>query len=80
MKYFPNPPVFLTIFTDPERIKAILRKAGFSFRPGKGSHTVWEHPRLPGAITLAGNDGDDAKSYQEQEIRNILKRLKEVQE
>jgi predicted RNA binding protein YcfA (HicA-like mRNA interferase family) len=61
-------------------LKAMLRKAGFSFRPGKGSHTVWEHPRLPGAITLAGNDGDDAKPYQELDIRKILRKLKEIQE
>jgi predicted RNA binding protein YcfA (HicA-like mRNA interferase family) len=25
-------------------LKAMLRKAGFRWRPGKGSHTIWEHP------------------------------------
>ena len=60
-------------------LKAILRKAGFSSRPGKGSHTVWEYPGLPATFTLAGNDGDDARPYQEQKVRQILKNLKEAQ-
>ena len=60
-------------------LKVLLRKAGFSSRPGKGSHTVWEVPDLPETLTLAGNDGDDAKPYQEKKLRQILKKLKEVQ-
>jgi len=61
-------------------LKAMLRKAGFSLRPGKGSHTVWEHPELPGAVTISGNDGDDAQRYQEAAVRRILMRLREVQD
>ena len=60
-------------------LKAMLRNAGFSVRPGKGSHTVWKHPRLPDFLTLAGNDGDDAKPYQEKDVRETLRKLKEVQ-
>ena len=30
------------------QLKAALAKAGFFFRPGKGSHTVWEHPESTG--------------------------------
>ncbi len=60
-------------------LKAILRKAGFSSRPGKGSHTVWEYPGLVATFTLAGNDGDDARPYQEKKVRQILEKLKEVQ-
>lgn len=52
-------------------LRADLRKAGFSFRPGKGSHTVWTHVALPGfAVTLSGHDGDDADRYQEILIQN----------
>ena len=55
------------------KLKSMLSKAGFVWRPGKGSHTVWIHPALPGEeITLAGRDGDDAKPYQVKEVRNIL--------
>lgn len=58
------------------KLKAALSKAGFSVRPGKGSHTVWEHPALPRTkITLSGNDGDDAQPYQIDQIQQILKRL-----
>jgi predicted RNA binding protein YcfA (HicA-like mRNA interferase family) len=50
-------------------LKAILRKAGFRWRPGKGSHTVWEHPLADKSVTLSGNDGQDARPYQEAEVR-----------
>jgi predicted RNA binding protein YcfA (HicA-like mRNA interferase family) len=42
-------------------LKAMLRKAGFFPRPGKGSHTIWEHPDLDDDFTLSGGDGNDAK-------------------
>lgn len=58
-------------------LKAMLRKAGFSSRPGKGSHTFWTHPALSIKITLSGSDGDDAQPYQESDIRNALRSLKE---
>lgn len=47
--------------------------------PGKGSHTVWEHPSLKEDLTLSGQDGSDAKPYQEKDVSNILKKLKETQ-
>jgi predicted RNA binding protein YcfA (HicA-like mRNA interferase family) len=52
------------------KLKSDLSKAGFSFRPGKGSHTVWEHSALPGfKVTLAGQNGDDAEPYQIDEVK-----------
>ena len=61
-------------------LKAMLRKAGFTWRPGKGSHTVWEHSLLPEIdLTIAGKDGNDAKPYQEKAVQMALKSLKEVQ-
>ena len=44
-------------------LKAELRKAGFRWRPGKGSHTVWEHPLADKPVVLSGADGRDAKRY-----------------
>ncbi len=36
-------------------LKSLLLKAGFTYRPGKGSHSIWSHPLLPGEpITVAG--------------------------
>jgi predicted RNA binding protein YcfA (HicA-like mRNA interferase family) len=54
-------------------LKAMLRKAGFSSRSGKGSHTVWNHPRLIYSLTLSGNDGDDARKYQETMVQQAIK-------
>ena len=61
------------------QLKADWRRAGFIFRPGKGSHTVWSHPLLPAdEITLAGGDGDDAKPYQEKNVRTNLAKLEDL--
>jgi predicted RNA binding protein YcfA (HicA-like mRNA interferase family) len=60
-------------------LKMMLRKAGFVSRPGKGSHTVWIHALLIGTITISGADGDDARPYQEKDVRNVLKKVREVQ-
>jgi predicted RNA binding protein YcfA (HicA-like mRNA interferase family) len=59
------------------QLKSLLRKAGFTSRPGKGSHTVWSHPKLSSEpLTMAGNDGDDAKPYQERNVRQAIKKAK----
>jgi predicted RNA binding protein YcfA (HicA-like mRNA interferase family) len=53
-------------------LKALLAQAGFRWRPGKGSHTIWEHPLADKAVVLSGKDGRDAKRYQEQEVAQQL--------
>lgn len=61
------------------KLKSDLQKAGFIARPAKGSHTVWFYPPNPSIeVTLAGNDGNDAKPYQMKEVRNALKEAKET--
>ncbi len=63
------------------QLKTDLRKAGFTWRPGKGSHSVWEHTLVPGEhVTISGNDGDDAEPYQERRLRIILELLRNVLE
>jgi predicted RNA binding protein YcfA (HicA-like mRNA interferase family) len=49
-------------------LKATLRKAGFRWRLGKGSHSIWEHPLADEVVTLSGNDGRDARQYQEVKV------------
>ena len=61
-------------------LKDLLRKAGFIDEPAKGSHTKWAHPLLFGKVTLSGKNGDDAKLYQERDVKNALKKLNEIQE
>ncbi|NJK47379.1 type II toxin-antitoxin system HicA family toxin [Candidatus Gracilibacteria bacterium] len=51
----------------------MLRRAGFTERPGKGSHTNWAHPLYAGRITVSGNDGDDAKPYLEKAVDKAIK-------
>ncbi len=54
-------------------LKALLGKAGFRWRSGKGSHTVWEHPLADKSVTLSGKDGADAHRYQEREVAEQIK-------
>jgi predicted RNA binding protein YcfA (HicA-like mRNA interferase family) len=61
-------------------LKSLLLKAGFTCAPGKGSHTKWFHPLLPGKLTLSGKDGNDAKPYQEKDVNKALEMLKEIQQ
>ncbi len=63
------------------QLKAQLRSAGFSSQSGKGSHTVWTHPLVPEAtVTLSGKDGADADKYQLKDVRDALRKLREVQQ
>ena len=59
----------------PKKIRDLLkdlRKAGFELDRQKGSHRQFKHPNLPGVITLAGAEGDDAKTYQERQIAEVI--------
>jgi len=58
-------------------LKEMLQKAGFSCKPGRGSHTKWRHPKRRKLLVLSGKDGTDAKPYQEREVE---KALQEVQD
>jgi YcfA-like protein. len=59
------------------QLKSKLQKAGFIIRSGKGSHTVWRHPDLPGTpVTLSGKDGNDAKPYQIDDVEDALRKLR----
>ncbi|WP_193193598.1 type II toxin-antitoxin system HicA family toxin [Nostoc sp. MG11] len=63
------------------QLKAMLSKAGFVYRPAKGSHTFWTHPKIPDEpVTVAGNDGDDAPQYLEKQVDRVLKKLREIKE
>jgi hypothetical protein len=59
-------------------LKAKLLKAGFIYRPGKGSHTVWSHPSLSYSLILSGKDGADADRYQERDVKNALRDLENL--
>lgn len=48
-----------------------LEQAGFVDRGGKGSHRNFEHSRGL-RVTVSGKLGDDAKRYQEREVRRAI--------
>ena len=58
------------------QLKQMLRKFGFTERPGKGSHTNWTHPDYSGRITIAGKDSSDAKKYLEKEVEQAIELIK----
>jgi predicted RNA binding protein YcfA (HicA-like mRNA interferase family) len=51
-----------------------LEAAGFVNRGGKGSHRNFEHPN-GGRVTISGKPGDDAKPYQEREVKKVIGEL-----
>jgi len=58
------------------QLVADLEKAGFVNRGGRGSHRNFTHPKGK-RVTVSGNVSDDAKHYQEREVRRALNTLKE---
>ena len=58
----------------PRKIRQLiadLERAGFANRGGKGGHRNFEHP-TGGRVTVSGNPGQDAKPYQEKEVRRKI--------
>lgn len=55
----------------PRKIRQLisdLKQAGFTLDRQKGSHRQFKHFDWPGVITLSGNEGDDARPYQERQV------------
>jgi predicted RNA binding protein YcfA (HicA-like mRNA interferase family) len=50
---------------------ADLERAGFTNRGGKGAHRNFTHPS-GGRVTLSGQPGEDARPYQEREVRQAI--------
>ncbi len=61
----------------PRKIRELvsdLERAGFIDRGGKGSHRNFEHPRGV-RTTMSGKLGDDAKPYQEREVKKVIEEI-----
>jgi predicted RNA binding protein YcfA (HicA-like mRNA interferase family) len=60
-------------------IVAELLAHGFAEIPGggKGSHRKFVHEQFPGVVTISGRSGDDAKPYQEKQVRMALEMVDE---
>ncbi len=58
----------------PRKVRELIRdleQAGFANRGGKGSHRNFEHSNGV-RVTLSGRLGDDAKPYQEREVKRAI--------
>ncbi len=53
------------------QLMADLEKAGYVNRGGKGSHRNYIHP-TGARVTISGREGDDAKHYQERQVRRQI--------
>lgn len=53
------------------QLMADVEAAGFRDRGGKGSHRNYEHPAGV-RVTISGRPGDDAKRYQEKQVRRAI--------
>ncbi len=59
-------------------LKAMLRKAGFDERNARGSHTRWVHSTYRDVyVTISGQDGADAKPYQQSQVANAIQSASE---
>ena len=69
----------------PRKIRELIRdlvSAGFQELPGggKGSHRKFLHEQYPGAVTLSGRTGDDAKPYQERHVKQAIEESRDEDE
>jgi predicted RNA binding protein YcfA (HicA-like mRNA interferase family) len=66
----------------PRKIKALIRdlkNAGWlQVSGGKGSHRKFAHPTLVIKVILSGHDNDDAKPYQEKEVKKQNRNQKQM--
>jgi predicted RNA binding protein YcfA (HicA-like mRNA interferase family) len=62
----------------PRKIRELLsdlRRAGFTLDRQAGSHRQFKHLRFAGVITVSGAEGQDAKRYQERQVRAAIERV-----
>jgi predicted RNA binding protein YcfA (HicA-like mRNA interferase family) len=61
----------------PRKIRELvsdLTRAGFALvAGGKGSHRKFRHSRMRGSVILSGGDGEDARHYQEKQVRKAIR-------
>ena len=62
------------------QLKRDLRRAGAYMASEEGDHEKWRHPLTHGYyLELSGADGDDAKPYQEKQVRAFLRRIEQAE-
>jgi predicted RNA binding protein YcfA (HicA-like mRNA interferase family) len=69
----------------PRKIRELiqdLREAGFYeiSGGGKGSYRKFPHAKYAGAVTLSGQSGEDAKTYQERQVSEAIEQVSHEKE
>jgi predicted RNA binding protein YcfA (HicA-like mRNA interferase family) len=67
----------------PRKVRELIRdleQAGFTEvrKGGKGAHRKFTHRAYPGAVTVSGSLGDDAKPYQEKQVKRAIEVVDEA--
>lgn len=58
-------------------LRADLRRHGARITSQVGSHEKWKHPLVRDFyVQLAGADGDDAKPYQEKDVKRLIRDIR----
>ncbi|MBF0564901.1 MAG: type II toxin-antitoxin system HicA family toxin [Nitrospirae bacterium] len=61
-----------------ELIQELLDAGFYEFSGGgKGAHRKYAHIRYAGAVTISGKSGDDAKPYQEKQVKQAIEVTKQ---
>jgi hypothetical protein len=59
------------------QLQADMRREGARMTHRVGSHEKWRHDLIRDyQVERAGQDGDDAKPYQEREVAELLRRIR----
>jgi predicted RNA binding protein YcfA (HicA-like mRNA interferase family) len=64
----------------PKKIRQLVKDlsdSGFELleSAGKGSHRKFKHENYAGIVTISGHDGDDAKHYQEKQVKRAIEEV-----
>ncbi len=63
----------------PKKVRELiaeLESAGFVDRGGKGSHRNYVHAKVSKPVTVSEKPGDDAKQYQERDVKKAIEESK----
>jgi predicted RNA binding protein YcfA (HicA-like mRNA interferase family) len=65
----------------PRKIRELIRDLEYTgfyeiSKAGKGSHRKNMHEKYAGAVTVSGKEGDDAKHYQEWQVKEAIASVK----
>jgi predicted RNA binding protein YcfA (HicA-like mRNA interferase family) len=53
-----------------------LKSNGFKCKEGKGSHRKWRHPSGTITVVISGKKGEDAKYYQEAQLKEAIQEIR----